>query len=150
MANQGAGRRAVLETLATIDHSVECALGTDPYLREVLISFDLMAIPPIESVIGELGFLGDFHMRAASTPHAIAMIEPGRESFTFDGVRNRIQRMACAVSNAGVTRQDVVAVVLPDGARVDDELSWRRLGCQLRPYQSSITQGGDRIRIGRP
>ena len=77
-----------------------------------------MAVPSIESAIGDWGVLGEFHIQAASTPDAIALIEPGLESLTFDGVRDRIERVAGAVSQPGVTRQDVVALVLPDGARL--------------------------------
>src|SRR5258708_800135 len=75
-----------------------------------------MAVPSVEFVIGDGGFLGELHMRAASTPHAVALMEPGSESLTFEGVENRIQRVARAVLDAGITRQDVVALVLPDGA----------------------------------
>jgi oxalate---CoA ligase len=77
-----------------------------------------MAVPTFESATGDLGFLGELNMRAASMPNAVALVEPGRETLTFDGVQNRIQRVACAVSNAGITRQDIVALVLPDGARL--------------------------------
>ena len=108
-----------------------------------------MAVPSIESVIGELGFLGDFHMRAASSPHAIALIEPGRESLTFEGVRNRIERVAGALSDAGVTGQDVVALVLPDGAGLMTSFLGRCLGCYLRVINPGLLEGGDRIRIGR-
>jgi acyl-CoA synthetase (AMP-forming)/AMP-acid ligase II/thioesterase domain-containing protein len=77
-----------------------------------------MAPPSTEYDLGDGRGLGDFDGRATSTPHAIALIEPGRESLTFDGVRTRIRRVAGAVSCAGITRQDVVALLLPDGARL--------------------------------
>jgi oxalate---CoA ligase len=77
-----------------------------------------MAVCFVESAMGDRGFLGDLHVHTASTPHAVALIEPRRESLTFEGALDRIQRVARAVSDAGITRQDVVALVLPDGAQL--------------------------------
>ena len=91
-----------------------CLRG-EPTFSKALILFDLMAVPSVKSVAGDRGFLCDLKMRAALTPGAVALIEPGRESLTFDGVQNRIQRVARAVSDAGIKPKDVVALLLPDG-----------------------------------
>jgi len=75
-----------------------------------------MAAPSVETG-AERGFLEEFHVRALSTPHAVALIEPGGENLTFADLRNRIRRVARSVVNAGIAREDIVALVLPDGAR---------------------------------
>lgn len=63
----------------------------------------------------ERSFLEEFELQAAATPDAPALIEPGRESVTFAGLRNRIKAAAQAVIQAGLTSEDVVALVLPGG-----------------------------------
>src|SRR5712692_7256362 len=75
-----------------------------------------MAAPSFNSLAGERGFLDELRRRAAVTPDALALIEPERESLTFARLQNRIQAVADAVTGAGVRREDVVALVLPDGA----------------------------------
>ena len=75
-----------------------------------------MAAPSFKSLAGEGGFLKELRLRAAVTPDAVALVEPRRESLTFAGLHHRIQPVAHAVAAAGMTREDVVALVLPDGA----------------------------------
>ena len=74
-----------------------------------------MAVPTVASPPGEPVFLDELQGRAAVTPHSPALIAPGREALTFRGLLDRIQEVARVVRCAGITREDVVALALPDG-----------------------------------
>src|ERR1700723_2568584 len=74
-----------------------------------------MAAPGLQHVVDERSFLADLHLQADATPEAIALIEPGRQTLTFSALQNRIRAVARMLTGAGVRREDVVAVILPDG-----------------------------------
>jgi len=75
-----------------------------------------MAAAILEALREETQLLDALRLRGAATPDAAALIEPGRESLTFAALQKRIQAAARAVAAAGITREDVVALVMPDGA----------------------------------
>jgi acyl-CoA synthetase (AMP-forming)/AMP-acid ligase II len=77
-----------------------------------------MAAPGLNSLAGRSGFLDDLRSLGAVTPHAVALIEPGHENLTFSGLQHRIGTVARAVTAAGLTRDDVVALILPDSAEL--------------------------------
>ncbi len=54
-------------------------------------------------------------MRAATAPGSVALIEPGAARLTFAELQSRIDAVAHDVTSAGITRDDVVALALPDG-----------------------------------
>jgi len=74
-----------------------------------------MAAPGIQHVVDERSFLIDLRLQAEATPQAVALIEPGRENLTFSSLQNRIRAAARTLTEAGIRRDDVVAVILPDG-----------------------------------
>ncbi len=65
--------------------------------------------------MGESSFLEELRVHAVATPDALAVIEPGGARLTFADLQNRIDAIAYAVARAGIKRDDVVALVLPDG-----------------------------------
>lgn len=51
-------------------------------------------------------------------PHAVALVTPGGDVLTFAGLQNRIAAIAQRINAAGIRPDDVVALVLPDGAKL--------------------------------
>ena len=49
-------------------------------------------------------------------PQALALIEPGGQSNTFGDLQSRMRAIARAVRESGISKDDVVALILPDGA----------------------------------
>jgi acyl-CoA synthetase (AMP-forming)/AMP-acid ligase II/thioesterase domain-containing protein/acyl carrier protein len=58
------------------------------------------------------GMLGDW---AERTPNAIAIGAPGRALLSYRRLRNHVERVVQALRENGVTRNDRVALVLPEG-----------------------------------
>ncbi len=52
---------------------------------------------------------------AQETPHAVALVAPGREPLTFSDLRSRIVSLARALRAAGIASGDIVAVAMPEG-----------------------------------
>ncbi|HVO98345.1 MAG TPA: AMP-binding protein [Bryobacteraceae bacterium] len=63
-----------------------------------------------------MNFLDELAGRAAVSPDAVALVEPGGPSITFADLENRIDAIARVLRNAQIGRSDVVAAILPDGA----------------------------------
>ena len=61
------------------------------------------------------GFLDEFRLRAVVAPASKALLAPGQNPITFEGLLNRIGTVAGVITDAGLTRNDVVTVVMPDG-----------------------------------
>ena len=55
---------------------------------------------------------------AAGAPDAPAVGAPGREALTYAGLRGEIERLAGQLRAAGVSRNDRVAIVLPNGPEI--------------------------------
>jgi acyl-CoA synthetase (AMP-forming)/AMP-acid ligase II/thioesterase domain-containing protein len=62
-----------------------------------------------------VGFLDELRRRAAAAPESEVLLAPGRPSVTFAGLTKRIGAVAARLADAGLTRDDIVAVVMPDG-----------------------------------
>lgn len=71
--------------------------------------------PNADSASFAPGFFDELHARAASTPDSAALIEPGGAVHTFSHLVNRMAAVASATTRAGITSDDIVALVLPDG-----------------------------------
>src|SRR5580658_5015323 len=72
--------------------------------------------PAIEALPEEAkGFLDDLRLRAAVAPAANALVAPGGEAVTFEELSNRIAAAADVVTKSGLSRNDVVAIAMPDG-----------------------------------
>ncbi len=69
----------------------------------------------LEPPDGGSGFLDELRLRAAAAPESKALLAPGRTPITFAGLANRIGAVAGMLTDAGLTRNDVVTVVMPDG-----------------------------------
>jgi len=74
-----------------------------------------VAAPGLESRAAELSFLDDLKSYAVATPDAAALIEPNGTRLTFAGLHTRIEAIGRAVTCSGIGRNDVAALVLPDG-----------------------------------
>ncbi|MGA2597802.1 MAG: AMP-binding protein [Bryobacteraceae bacterium] len=61
------------------------------------------------------GFLDELRRRAKAAPESMVLLAPGRSPLTFAGLANRIHGVAAMLADAGLTRNDVVAIVMPDG-----------------------------------
>lgn len=61
------------------------------------------------------GFLDEFRLRASATPEAAALLAPGREPLTFRELQTQLEALARTLRDAGLTRNDVVATVFPNG-----------------------------------
>ena len=61
------------------------------------------------------GFLDDLRLRAVEAAASKALLAPGQNPITFDELSNRISAVAVMVTDAGLRRDDVITVVMPDG-----------------------------------
>jgi acyl-CoA synthetase (AMP-forming)/AMP-acid ligase II len=52
---------------------------------------------------------------AAGKPAAPALLAPGRQALSYDGLRAQVERTITALNGLGVGRNDAVAIVLPNG-----------------------------------
>jgi oxalate---CoA ligase len=52
---------------------------------------------------------------AQKTPHAAAIVAPGRPSLTYQGLLEHIEATVAALNGLGIGRNDRVAIVLPNG-----------------------------------
>ncbi len=68
-----------------------------------------------ESLDAARGLLDELLLRANAAPESIVLLSPGRSPVTFAGLADRIRGVAGMLADAGLTRTDVVAVVMPDG-----------------------------------
>jgi acyl-CoA synthetase (AMP-forming)/AMP-acid ligase II len=69
----------------------------------------------LASLDGGSGFFEELRLRAAAAPESEALLAPGRPAITFAGLSSRIDAVAGLLANAGLGRNDVVAVLMPDG-----------------------------------
>ncbi len=60
--------------------------------------------------------LSELKRGAGTRPEALAVLVPGGEALTRGGVQARVEVIGQALAAAGVRRDDIVAMVLPDGA----------------------------------
>ena len=67
---------------------------------------------------GKRNFLEELRCLAAAVPQAVALVEPNGDKLTFAALQNRINAIAHGVTQAGIARTDVVALILPDGVRL--------------------------------
>ncbi len=75
-----------------------------------------MAAPSLQS--GVESFLDELRLVTATAPDAIALVEPGGARQSYEALQRRAKTVAHAVASAGIARDDVVAVILPDGAEL--------------------------------
>jgi acyl-CoA synthetase (AMP-forming)/AMP-acid ligase II/acyl carrier protein len=73
-------------------------------------SAELSAATAAPGSIGEL-----LKLRAERQPHAVAIGAPGRPPLTYDRLHGLVAETGRALNAAGITRQERVAIVLPNG-----------------------------------
>ncbi len=68
-----------------------------------------------ESLEAGRGFLDELRLRANAAPESTVLLAPGRSPMTFAGLAKRIRGVASRLADAAITRNDAVAIVMPDG-----------------------------------
>ncbi len=63
----------------------------------------------------EIGFLDELRLRAVAAPALKALLAPGQNPITFEELSSRICAIASMVRDAGLRRNEVIAVIMPDG-----------------------------------
>ena len=66
----------------------------------------------------EPGFLDELSARVTAAPDRVALFAPHSEPVTYSGLWAQIEAIARVATNAGLSRKDVVAVLLPDGSEL--------------------------------
>ena len=65
--------------------------------------------------LNQEGFLNQLRDRVNASPDTFALLSPGEKPVTFSELWTRIETVARALTDAGLSRHDAVALCLPDG-----------------------------------
>ncbi len=82
----------------------------------------------------------ELRLRASEAPHAIALLAPGREALTFGELCGAIDARVGALESAGLTRGEVVAVVMPDGPELLSTILAATSSCICAPVNPGLRE----------